>query len=143
MNDLRPNMEEGPEPLQLFIKSRDFVPGNHLIDMIDKNMNKSRKVILVLSPNFVESEWCYHEMRMAHMWLLDHNLDVLVLVLLHEIPDNKMTLSLRQLLCKKEYFKWPNDRRGQRLFWRRLRLEVKGPLYVDRCFQIVTMISVS
>ena len=134
MNNLQPNMEEGPEPLRLFIKERDFRPGN-LIDMIDENMDRSRKTILVLSPNFVESEWCYHEMRMAHMRLLDHNLDVLVLVLLHAIPENKMTLSLRQLLCKKKYLKWPKDRAGQQLFWRRLRLEIKGPLHVDRCFQ--------
>ena len=135
MNNLQPNMEEGPEPLRLFLKGRDFRPGN-LIDMIDENMNKSRKVVLVLSPNFVESEWCYHEMRMAHMRLLDHKLDVLVLVLLKEIPENKMTLSLRQLLCKKKYLKWPKDRAGQRLFWRRLRLEVKGPLHANRCFQL-------
>ena len=135
MNDLQPNMEEGPEPLHLFIKGRDFRPGN-LIDMIDKNMDRSRKTILVLSPNFVESEWCYHEMRMAHMRLLDHNLDVLVLVLLHVIPENKMTLSLRKLLCKKKYLKWPKDKAGQRLFWRRLRLEIKAPLHVDRCFQL-------
>ena len=135
MNDLQPNMEEGPEPLRLFIKDRDFRPGN-LIEMIDENMDRSRKTILVLSPNFVESEWCYHEMRMAHMRLLDHNLDVLVLVLLHTIPENKRTLSLRQLLCKKKYLKWPKDKAGQRLFWRRLRHEIKGPLHVDRCFQL-------
>ena len=104
--------------------------------MIDENMNKSRKVVLVLSPNFVESEWCYHEMRMAHMRLLDHKLDVLVLVLLKAIPEKKMTLSLRQLLCKKKYLKWPKDRAGQRLFWQRLRLEVKGPLHANRCFQL-------
>ena len=131
MDDLRPNMENGPEPLRLFIKARDMRPGN-LIDMIDRNMNQSRKVVLVLSPNFVESEWCYHEMRTAHMRLLDHNLDVLVLVLIHDIPENKVTLSLRHLLCKKEYLKWPKGRAGQRLFWQRLRLEIKGPIHADR-----------
>ena len=136
MNDLQPNMEEHPEPLQLCIRRRNFIPGHFLLDSIDKSIHQSRKTILVLSPNFVENEWCYHEMRMAEMRLLDDNLDVLVLVLLNEIPENKMTLSLRRILCRKDYLKWPNDRVGQNLFWRRLREEIKGPLQVDRCFHM-------
>ena len=134
MNDLQPNMEEGPEPVKLCIKRRDFIPGHSLIESISENIHQSRKTILVLSPNFVESNWCHHELEMAKMMLLDENLDVIILVLLHNIPDNKMTLSLRQLLCKKEYLKWPKDRAGQRLFWQSLRQELKSPIQVDRHF---------
>ena len=136
MNDLQPNMEEGPEPVKLCIKGRDFIPGHSLIESISENIHQSRKTILVLSPNFVASNWCHHEMEMAKMMLLDENLDVIILVLLHNIPDNMMTLSLRQLLCKKEYLKWPKDRAGQRLFWRSLRQELKSPIQVDRRFCI-------
>ena len=135
MDDLQPNMEGGHDPIKLCIKSRDFVPG-HLLDNIDRSIRDSRKIILVLSPNFVASEWCYQEMQMAQMRLLDDNLDVLVLVLLNEIPDNKMTLLLRKTLCRKEYLKWPKDRAGQRLFWQRLREELKSPVQVDRCFHL-------
>ena len=135
MDELQPNMEEGLEPLRLCMKSRDFTPGHFLLDSIDESIHQSRKTILVLSPNFVASEWCYHEMQMAQMRLLDDNLDVVVLVLLDAIPENKMTLSLRQLLCKKEYLKWPKNNVGQRLFWERLRQEIMGPVHVDRCFQ--------
>ena len=134
LNDLQPNMEDSPEPVKLCIKSRDFVPGHSLIESISENIHQSRKTILVLSPNFVESNWCHHEMEMAKMMLLDENLDVIILVLLHNIPDNMMTLSLRQLLCRKEYLKWPKDRAGQRLFWQSLRQELKSPIRVDRRF---------
>ena len=134
MNDLQPNIEEGPEPVKLCIKSRDFIPGHSLIESISENIHQSRKTILVLSPNFVDSNWCHHEMEMAKLMLLDENLDVIILVLLHNIPDNMMTLSLRQLLCKKEYLKWPKDRAGQRLFWQSLRQELKSPIRVDRRF---------
>ena len=135
-NDLQPNMEEGPEPMKLCIKSRNFIPGHFLLDSIDQSIHQSRKTILVLSPNFVESEWCYQETQMAQMRLLDANLDVLILVLLNNIPENKMTMSLRQILCRKDYLKWPKDRAGQRLFWQRLREELKGPVHVDRCLQL-------
>ena len=134
LNDLQPNMEEDPEPVKLCIKSRDFIPGHSLIESISDNIQQSRNTILVLSPNFVESEWCYHEMEMAKMRLLDEHLDVIVLVLLKDIPNKKITLSLRQLLCKKEYLKWPKDRAGQRLFWQRLRQELKAPVQLDRRF---------
>ena len=136
MDDLLPNMEEDPEPLRLCIKSKDFIPGRAIIENIDDCMHQSRKTLLVLSPSFAESEWCYHEMQMAQMRLFDDNLDVLILVLLKDIPERKITLSLRQLLTKKEYLKWPKDRAGQRLFWQRLREEIKGPVHVDRCFQM-------
>ena len=43
MNDLQPNMEEGPEPLRLCIKSRDFTPGHFLLDSIDESIHQSRK----------------------------------------------------------------------------------------------------
>ena len=112
MNDLLPNMEEGPEPLRLCIKSRDFTPGHFLSDSIDESIHQSRKTIL--TPDFVRSEWCYQEMQMAQMRLLDDNLDVLVLVLLNDIPENKMTLSLRKILCKTDHLKWPKDRAGQK-----------------------------
>ena len=131
MNDLQPSMEEGPEPVKLCIKSRDFIPGHSLIESISENIHQSRKTIIVLSPSFVESNWCHHELEIAKMRLIDENLDVIILVLLREIPNNKMPLSLRHLLCKKDYFKWPNDRAGQRLFWQRLRQEIKEPAQVD------------
>ena len=136
MNDLQPNMEEGPEPLQLFIKSRDAIPGHSIIESIGENIQQSRKTIVVLSPNFVDSNWCHHEMEMAKMRFFNDNLNVLILVLLEDIPEQKVPLLLRQLLCKKKYLKWPKDRAGQRLFWQRLRLEIKGPIHADLCFQL-------
>ena len=135
MNELQPNMEEGPEPLLLCIKSRDFTAG-FLLDNIDNSIRQSRKTIVELSPDYVTSEWCYQEMQMVQTSSLNNNLDVIVLVLLEAIPGNKITLSLRQLLCKKEYLKWPKNKVGQRLFWQQLRHEIMGPVQVDRRFQL-------
>ena len=132
LDDLQANMEQGPDPFRLCIKSRDFIPGHPLIETISDNIQQSRKTILVLTPRFVESEWCYHEMQMARMMLFQEERDVLVLVMLKNIPERKITISLRQILCKKRYLKWPKDRAGQGLFWQRLREELKTPVLVDR-----------
>ncbi|XP_072042554.1 toll-like receptor 2 type-2 [Amphiura filiformis] len=134
LNDLRRNLEEGPEPFQLCIKARDFIPGHVIVEAISESIQNSRRTILVLTPRFVESEWCYFEMQMARMRLFHENRDVLILVLFEEIPDDQLTLSLRQLLCRKECLKFPDDHLGQELFWRRLREELKRPAMVDRRF---------
>ena len=108
INDLRINLEEGPQPFRVFIKGRDFIPGGTIVDTIHESIQQSRRTILILTQSFVDSEWCYFEMQMARMRLYHENRDVLILVMLEEIPDDKLTLSLRQLLCRQDYFKWPS-----------------------------------
>ena len=132
LDDLQPNLEDGGEQFRLCIKSRDFIPGQPLIETISEKIQQSRKTILVLTRRFVESEWCHHEMQMAQMLLFQQERDVFVLVLLENIPERKITLSLRQLLCKKRYLRWPKDRVGQGLFWQRLREELKTQVHIDR-----------
>ena len=129
---LQPNIEEGPEPLQLCIKSRDFIGGQPLFETISERIEQSRKTILVLTPKFLESNWCKFEMEQAQILLFEQERNVLVLVLLENIPERKITLPLRKVLCKKRYLKWPEDRIGQDLFWQRLREELKTPVHVDR-----------
>ena len=136
LDDLSPNLEEGPEAFHLCIKRRDFIPGSQILESISQSIQQSEKTVLILSPRFVESEWCYFEMQTARMRLFNENKDVLILVLLEEIPDNKLTLSLRQLLCVKDYFKWPADNMGRKLFWKRLSAELRKPVHIDRRYII-------
>ena len=132
LDDLSPNLEEGPEAFHLCIKRRDFIPGSQILESISQSIQQSEKTVLILSPRFVESEWCYFEMQTARMRLFQENHDAIIMVMLEEIPDNKLTLSLRQLLCEKDYFKWPHDKTGRNLFWRRLKAELQRPAFVDR-----------
>ena len=126
-------MEEGPDPITLCIgQARDYIPGANLIEAITDAIHNSRKAIIVLSPNYVASEWCYFEVQQAWLRLLNEGQDVVVMVLLDPIPDNKMTMWLRQFLCKKGYLRWPGDRAGQNLFWQYLREKIKQPTAVDR-----------
>ena len=133
LDELRVNMEEGPDPITLCIgQSRDYIPGANLIEAITDAIHNSRKAIIVLSPNYVASEWCYFEVQQAWLRLLNEGQDVIIMVLLDDIPDNKMTMWLRQFLCKKGYLRWPGDRAGQNLFWQYLREKIKLPTAVDR-----------
>ena len=137
LNDLRVNLEEGPEPLRLCIgHARDFIPGTPLLEAITEAIHNSRKTIVVLSPSYLESEWCYFETQHAWLRLLNEGQDVLTLVLLEPIPDDKMTMWLRQFLCKNGYLRWPHNKAAQDLFFRCLRELIKKTTYVDRRFDV-------
>ena len=126
-------MEEGPDPVTLCIgQARDYILGTPLIEATTDAIYNSRKAIIVLSPSYVESELCYFEVQQAWLRLLNEGQDVIVMVLLDPIPDNKMTMWLRQFLCKKGYLRWPGDRAGQNLFWQYLKEKIKLPTAVDR-----------
>ena len=133
LNDLQKNMEEGLEPFRLCIgHARDFIPGTPLLEAITEAIHNSRKTIIVLSPSYLDSEWCYFEMQHAWLRLLNEGQDVIILVLLEPIPEVKMTMWLRQFLCKKGYLRWPKDRASQKLFFRCLREMIKKPTAVNR-----------
>ena len=137
LNDLRVNIEEDPEPFQLCIgHARDFIPGAPLLEAITEAIHNSRKTIIVLSPSYLDSEWCYFETQHAWLRLLNEGKDVIILVLLEPIPDAKMTMWLRQFLCKKGYLRWPPDRAGQKLFFRYLRELMKSPTAVNRRYDV-------
>ena len=99
-------------------------------------IQRSCKILVILSPRFVDDNWCYFELNMAHHRVLEENSKVLIFIMLEKIPDNKLTLLLRQLSCRAQVFKWPYDEYGQRLFWRRIREELKRPVPLDRCFYV-------
>ena len=129
--------DEGHEPFRLCIgHARDFIPGTPLLEAITGAIHTSRKTIVVLSPSYLESEWCYFETQHAWLRLLNEGQDVLILVLLKPIPDDKMTMWLRQFLCKKGYLRWPHNKAGQDVFFRYLREIIKKPTSVDRRYDV-------
>ncbi|XP_033640107.1 toll-like receptor 4 [Asterias rubens] len=135
VNQLIPRLEEDPnegERFRLCVSERDIDAGGSRTDAVVGAIHDSRKTILVLSDHFMESEWCYYEMQMAHQRLFNEGQDVLILILLKDVSDSKMTLLLRQTLCRKTYFKWPHDNLGQQLFWDRLKAELKMRSIVNR-----------
>ena len=134
--ELVANIEEGDEPFRLCLRTRDIRAGRLIFNELSLRIQRSRKVIVILSPRFLDDNWCYFELNMAHHRVLEENRNVMIFIILEEIPNNRLTLLLRQLFCKVQVIKWPADRNGQDLFWRRLREELKRPVPLDRRFNI-------
>ena len=134
--ELLPNVEECEEPFRLGLRTRDIRAGRLIFNELSLHIQRSRKILVILTPRFVEDNWCYFELNMAHHRVLEENSKVLIFILLEKIPDDEMTLLLRQLFCRALCLKWPGDGYGQYLFWQRLREELKRPVPLDRRFYI-------
>ncbi len=118
---LREKLED-EHGLRLCIHYRDFRLGRAIDDCIVEAINKSRKTILVLSPEFLNSGWCQFEVRMVKERVMEERRDSFVIVIFRSLDQTgtKVPKNLVRLLERKIYVEWTSDPDGQRLFWRRL-----------------------
>ncbi|XP_006777760.1 PREDICTED: toll-like receptor 6, partial [Myotis davidii] len=77
-NELLPNLEK--EDIRICLHERNFVPGKSIVENIINCIEKSYKSIFVLSPNFVQSEWCHYELYFAHHNLFHEGSNNLILI---------------------------------------------------------------
>nr|XP_006814081.1 PREDICTED: toll-like receptor 13-like [Saccoglossus kowalevskii] len=114
LHTLVPTLETGDEPtFRLCTDYRHFIAGKSIVDNILDSILDSRKTILVLTPNFVTSEWCHFELEMAQHRLFEDDRDVLIIIVLEDIPDKILPRRLRKLFCKKTFIKWPQEEEGR------------------------------
>ena len=69
---------EGTFGFKLCLHFRDFEPGVAIIDNVADAIRKSRKVLAVLSPNFLSSDWCIDELHMSRSY--DQNKIILLML---------------------------------------------------------------
>ncbi|NXL57389.1 TLR1 protein, partial [Chordeiles acutipennis] len=126
-NELIPNLEKGEGCVQLCQHERNFIPGKSIVENIINCIEKSYKSIFVLSPNFVQSEWCHYELYFAHHKLFSENANSLILILLEPIPSYIIPAryhKLKALMAKRTYLEWPKERSKRPLFWANLRAAI-------------------
>ncbi|NXJ01059.1 TLR1 protein, partial [Psophia crepitans] len=135
-NELIPNLEKGEGCVQLCQHERNFIPGKSIVENIIMCIEKSYKSIFVLSPNFVQSEWCHYELYFAHHKLFSENSNSLILILLEPIPPCIIPAryhKLKALMAKRTYLEWPKERSKRALFWANLRaaISINLPIYSE------------
>lgn len=116
---------EKEKGLSLCLHHRDFVPGNLIADNIIEAVSISRKVVMVVSKNFLESSWCEFELDMARMQMFQENRDMLIVILLHSISSTEMPKSLLKIWNKVTCIEASSDFvdkhfNADHIFWKRL-----------------------
>jgi len=68
----------------LCLHHRDFIHGSFIADNVCDAISQSRKTILVISKQFLESNWCEFELKMARMQMFHESRDMLIVFFLQK-----------------------------------------------------------
>lgn len=80
------------------------------------SVNESRKTLIILSKNFIESAWCRMEFRVAHYSALKEGRNRAVLVIYGDIGNMEfLDDELKAYIRGNNYVRW-----GEPFFWKKL-----------------------
>uniref|UniRef100_A0A8C6WF10 Toll-like receptor 18 n=1 Tax=Neogobius melanostomus TaxID=47308 RepID=A0A8C6WF10_9GOBI len=134
-DQLLPSLENSHNPYRLCIHERDFMPGKWIIDNIIDNIENSRKVMFVLSPHFVNSEWCNYELYFAQQRAMGKSFSDVILVVKEPIDAGSLPskyCKLKKMLSTKTYLEWPQQASQRAFFWTQLRTVLGRPSPISR-----------
>ena len=114
-------LENLESPYKLCLHERDFLVGVPICDNITNAVEGSKCTLVVVSENWLESDWCQYEFRIAHALMIERRTRLLV-VLQEKIPDNKIKGELRLYIKTFTYLDSANQ-----LFWSRLLNDLPPP----------------
>nr|KAG5699293.1 hypothetical protein BaRGS_000495 [Batillaria attramentaria] len=107
--------------LRLCVHQRDFLLGNSITDNIADSLAASKRVLALFSRSFAKSQWCQFELEMCLTHVVEGN-DVMVIVMLEEVPARDMSGAMRALMKTTTYIEWDNNPEAVASFWRRMTL---------------------
>ncbi|CAH0384155.1 unnamed protein product [Bemisia tabaci] len=114
--ELAPILENGDPAYKLCLHYREFPLGGYVADTIVQAVESSRRTIMVLSENFLKSEWCRFEFKSAHHQVLRDKRKRLIVILLGDLPQKDLDPEIKLYLKTNSYLQW-----GDKLFWEKLK----------------------
>ena len=108
-------LENLDPPYNLCLHERDFLVGVPICDNITRAIEGSKCTICVVSKNWLESDWCQFEFRVAHCLATVEKKTRLLVILKEEIPKDEIKGELKFYIKTFTYLDSAHP-----LFWSRL-----------------------
>ena len=124
LNSLCPALETEERPYRLCIHERDFEPGGLITDNILYSVKYSRRMIMILTRDFLKSYWCRLEFKSAHTRVLKDRTNYLIVILFDNISIDELDEDLKLYLRTNTFIDFKS-----KWFWQRLMYAMpKNPL---------------
>ncbi|XP_008326696.1 interleukin-1 receptor-like 1 [Cynoglossus semilaevis] len=159
LNHVLPNVLEEKCGYRLFIHGRDDIPGQDRVEMVEDNINKSRRLMVILSPDLGsrnestdQSLACFnsgipgvewHDWQVVlHHALVQRELNVILIQLGGAEPSGytHLPISLQHLIRKTAPLRWSQEYRGAAAwnsrFWKKVRY-LMPTIPSKKCQQVV------
>ncbi|XP_038047777.1 uncharacterized protein LOC119721908 [Patiria miniata] len=107
IHHLIPRLEQ--DGYRICVHYKSFLPGKSIIDNISDAVHRSRKTLLLLSPGFIESEWCRYEFKAALSQMLRLRTDLIPVIFEDLGPQENLFEDLQTILRRLTCIMWPND----------------------------------
>lgn len=125
---LLPNLENGPHPYKLCLHYRHWRVGDLIPESIARSVGSSRRTIIVLSRNYLESRWANVEFRTAYLQALKERRARVIVILLEDLdPKQRLEPELKAYITMNTYLKW-----GDSSFWEKLRYAMPHPQHYKK-----------
>ena len=132
-NNILRKLEEGPEPYKLCVPTRDWLAGEWIPEQIARSVEKSRRTMVILSQNYLDSIWGRMEFHAAHHQALKDGIARVIIVVYGEIRlMENLDSEIKLYLKMNTYVEW-----GDPLFWEKIKRALSHPQKFDNAKLIV------
>ena len=99
------SLEEYNPPFRVALHYRDFIPGKSVAENIIQCIESSKCTLIIVLMNFVRSEWCCYEFKVAHHEATKDCKGNILLVLLDELDEKQLDADIKLYIKTHTYLK--------------------------------------
>ncbi|KAJ8033327.1 Toll-like receptor Tollo [Holothuria leucospilota] len=119
LEELVPNLEGNETHRKLCIHHRDFVVGECIATNIVNAIENSKRIVILCSQNYLQSEWCSYEFKTSHQQALRDRTRRIILIMMEDVQKKSLDKEIKAYVSTNTYL----DRKDP-LFWSKLAYSV-------------------